>query len=538
MGGTRGKPASPSLRAVLEAVGSIAADLDLHETLQRIVDAASLLSGATYGALGVLDDRSGSGRRLREFVTHGITAEQRARIGPTPTGHGILGVLIEHPEPLVVDDLSQHALSAGFPADHPRMRTFLGTPIRIGERVFGNLYLTERRGGGPFTEQDSELVVAFATAAGVVIENARLYEQQLHRRRWLEAAAAVSERLLGKVGTDHPPDVIVGQAMAAGNADGVILLLAPAARRSLRVAAAAGLMIDPTAAVGRAESGTAGIPRTGMDVAEVVLRTGVPVSPIPSGDLLVRLGATERVAGVLWLRWSADRLDRVPETIVESTERFAEQVALSLEVALAEGDRARLAVFEDRDRIGRDLHDLVIQRLFAVGLTLENTTRLAADSRIGDRISTAVDQLDETIKDIRRTIYELGNPQRPADLRDEMDVTVTEMLPSLGFHPKVRTNGAVHSGVSDRIRPHLLAVLRESLSNIGRHAQASSATVTLEVTDEVILTVVDDGRGLSTDRQGHGLPNMQARAAELGGSCEVYPGLDAGVTLVWRVPAG
>ncbi len=533
MGG-RSVPASPSLRAVLEAVGSIAADLDLHETLQRIVDAATLLSNATYGALGVLDDRRGSGGRLREFVTSGVTPEQRARIGPTPEGHGILGVLIDRPEPLRVDDLSRHELAAGFPAHHPPMTTFLGAPIRIGDRVFGNLYLTERRGGGPFTEQDSELVVAFATAAGVVIENARLYEEQSHRRRWLEAAAAVSDRLLGKVGTDHPPDVIVEQAMAAGDADGVIVLLTAAGRGSLRVAGAAGTLIDPTTPVADLDGGPS---RSGLELAETVLRTGTSVTPIPSGDLLVRLGATERVAGVLWLRWAPERLARVPETIAPSVERFAEQVALALEVALAEGDRARLAVFEDRDRIGRDLHDLVIQRLFAVGLTLENTTRLAADRRIGDRINTAVDQLDETIKDIRRTIYELGNPERPADLRDEVDITVTEMLPSLGFHPRIRTNGAVHSGVSDRVRPHLLAVLRESLSNIGRHAGASAASVTLEVTDEIVLTVSDDGRGLSTDHQGNGLPNMRARATELGGTCEIFPGRDAGVTLVWRVPA-
>ncbi len=533
--GERGlDPASPSLRAILDAVGSIASDLDLHETLQRIVDAASLLSHATYGALGVLDDRQGADRRLREFVTYGITPEQRSRIGPVPAGHGILGVLIDHPEPLRIDTLAGHELAAGFPPDHPPMTTFFGTPIRIGTRVFGNLYLTERRGGGPFTDHDRELVVAFATAAGVVIENARLYEQQFHRRRWLEAAAAVGTRLLGRTGTDHPPDVIVEHALAAGNADGASLLLASASVRSLRVAAAAGAMIDPTAALGDAATGAA---RTGLEQAETVLRTGVAVSPIPAGNLQVRLGATERVAGVLWLRWSADRLDRVPETVVESAERFAEQVALALEVALAEDDRARLAVFEDRDRIGRDLHDLVIQRLFAVGLTLENTTRLATDHRIKDRISTAVDQLDETIKDVRRTIYELGNPQRSADLRDEIDLTVTEMLPSLGFHPKVRTSGAVHSGVSDRIRPHLLAVLRESLSNVGRHAHASSATVTLEVTDEVVLTVVDDGRGLSTGRQGSGLPNMRARATELGGTCEVSPGREVGVTLVWRVPA-
>lgn len=528
-------PASPSLRAVLEAVGSIAADLDLHETLQRIVDAASLLAQARYGALGVLDDRPGSGRRLREFITHGVTPEQRARIGPAPVGLGILGALIDHPYPMRVDDLASYELAVGTPAHHPPMKTFLGAPIRIGDRVFGNLYLTERRGGGPFTEHDSELVVAFATAAGVVIENARLYRDQWHRRRWLEAAARITTRLLGRGGTDHPPDVIVELAMAAGNADGVILLLAPAVGRSLRVAGAAGVLIDPAGTVPDPAGGPA---VSSGDLARTVLLSGVPVSPIPSGDLLVRLGTTERVAGVLWLRWSTDRLDRVPETIVDSVERFAEQVALALEVALAEGDRARLAVFEDRDRIGRDLHDLVIQRLFAVGLTLENTTRLAGDRRIEDRINTAVDQLDETIKDIRRTIYELGNPQRPADLRDEIDVTVTEMLPSLGFHPKVRTTGAVHSGVSDRVRPHLLAVLRESLSNVGRHAEASSATVTLEVTEEVVLTVADNGRGLSSDHRGHGLPNMAARALELGGTCTLFPGIDSGVTLVWRVPAG
>ncbi len=524
------KVATPSLRAVLEAVGSIAADLDVHETLQRIVDAASLLSNARYGALGVLDERTG-GDRLREFVTHGMDSEQRARIGPLPTGHGILGVLIDHPEPLRIENLDGHPQAAGFPPGHPVMTSFLGTPIRIGDRVFGNLYLAERIGGGPFTEQDTELVVAFATAAGVVIENARLYEDQSHRRRWLEAAAAVSTQLLGKSGTEHPPDVIVEHARAAGDADGAVLMLMPAVGRTLRVAGAAGSMIDPSKGV-RAIGAT----EAGRSTAETVLSTGTSVSPIPAGDLLVRLGATERVAGVLWLRWAPDRLDRVPESIVECAERFAEQVALSLEVALAEGDRARLAVFEDRDRIGRDLHDLVIQRLFAVGLTLENTTRLTGDGRVNDRISSAVDQLDETIKDIRRTIYELGNPQRSADLRDDIDATVSEMLPALGFHPKVRTNGAVHSGVSDDIRPHLLAVLRESLSNVGRHAGASSATVTLEVTDEVVLTVVDDGRGIGDVTPGNGLPNMGARAAELGGSCDLFPGIERGTRLVWRVP--
>jgi signal transduction histidine kinase len=264
-----------------------------------------------------------------------------------------------------------------------------------------------------------------------------------------------------------------------------------------------------------------------------------PLAQLPEGrgNLLVRVGATERIAGVLWLRWLPDRLDRVHATIVESAEGFAEQVALVLEVALAQDDRARLAVFEDRDRIGRDLHDLVIQRLFAVGLMLENTSRLAAEGRVADRISSAVDQLDETIKDIRRTIFELANPQRAADLRDAIEATITGIMPSLGFRPKVHTAGAVHSGVSDEVRPHLLAVLREALSNVGRHAQATAATVTLDVDDEIVLTVLDNGRGIAGVVPGNGLPNMRVRAAELGGSCELEPDPQGGTRLVWRVPA-
>jgi signal transduction histidine kinase len=513
---------APSLRTVLEAVGSIAADLDLDVTLQRIVDAAAGLSGARYGALGVLDDATDD-RRLLEFVTHGLSQDERERIGPLPTGHGILGVLIDHPEPLRIDNLGNHALSNGFPANHPPMTTFLGAPIRIGSRVFGNLYLTERHGGGPFTDQDTELVTALAALAGVLIENARLYARLTRRRRWLEAAAAVSTTLLGPAVAGRPADVIAEYARAAGDADGAALLLPIAGRPELRVAGGAGLPIDPTA--------------VGSPDPLAVLHQGVSVSPLPTGDLLVRVGATERIAGVLWLRWLPDRLDRVHSTIVESAEGFAEQAALVLEVALAQDDRARLAVFEDRDRIGRDLHDLVIQRLFAVGLMLENTSRLAGDGRVADRISTAVDQLDETIKDIRRTIFELANPQRAADLRDAIEATITGIMPSLGFRPKVHTIGPVHSGVSDDVRPHLLAVLREALSNVGRHAQASAVTVTLEVDDEVVLTVLDDGRGIAGLVPGNGLPNMRARAADLGGSCELSPGPGGGTRLVWRVPA-
>jgi len=228
----------------------------------------------------------------------------------------------------------------------------------------------------------------------------------------------------------------------------------------------------------------------------------------------------------------------VHESTVGSAEAFAAQVSLVLEVAESQEDRARLAVFEDRDRIGRDLHDLVIQRLFAVGLTLENTSRLAGEGRVADRISAAVDQLDVTIKDIRRTIFELGNPRRAADLRDEINETVAAVVPSLGFKPQVRTMGAVHSGVSDEVRAHLLAVLHEALSNVARHALATSVTVVLEVSgDQVVLTVADDGRGLRGAHTGNGLRNMHERAEKLGGTCELGPAGDTGTRVVWQVPA-
>ena len=221
--GDRSDSAVPSLRAVLDTVRSIAADLDLDVTLQRIVDAAAELSSARYAALGVLDEYGGD-RRLVEFVTHGITREQRRRIGPLPTGHGILGLLIDHPEPQRIDNLGAHPLSYGFPADHPPMSTFLGTPIRIGDRVFGNFYLTERQGGGSFSDQDVELVVALAAAAGVLIENARLYARLNQRRRWMEAAAEVNSTLLGNPGPDNPADVIAALALRAGQPDGAALL--------------------------------------------------------------------------------------------------------------------------------------------------------------------------------------------------------------------------------------------------------------------------------------------------------------------------
>jgi signal transduction histidine kinase len=245
------------------------------------------------------------------------------------------------------------------------------------------------------------------------------------------------------------------------------------------------------------------------------------------------------LTGVLSLIWARDREQAFVGTDVALPVAFAEQAALALQVASAREDRARLAVFEDRDRIGRDLHDLVIQRLFAIGLTLENAARLAVRPEVSDRITSAVDDIDHTIKDIRRSIFELGSGRGSlVEFRTELGRVIDEQAVMLGFRPGLLTEGPVDSAVPHEARPHLLAVLREGLSNAARHAKATTVEVVIQVGTEVVLTVADNGRGIEEGVRVSGIRNMHERAVELGGSCEVVPRPEGGTLLRWSVPLG
>ncbi len=531
------------LRLLLDAVVGIAADLDLDSVLERIVRVSCQLAGAQYGALGVLG--AGPDRRLRQFITHGLTAEQRAAIGDLPSGHGILGVIIDSPEPLRLQTLADHPKSYGFPPHHPPMGTFLGVPVRIRDQVFGNLYLTEKTSGGAFTAEDEEIVMALAAAAGVVIENARLYEESSRRQRWLEAATEITTALLGRVEREAALELVADRARDIARGDAAAVLLRDELHRlvvevvSGEVPEAAGSLVplagSPVAQVldeGRTitlsgETGRQGLRALGFgpddgwpDLSEAVLL------PMGSG------GAAD---GVLVLAW-ADPAVR-GDTDVALLEAFAEQAALALRVVQAQEDQGRLAVFEDRDRIGRDLHDLVIQRLFAVGLTLENVSRMTVRPEVTQRITGAVDDIDATIKDIRRTIFELSAHASADDLRTELGEAVAVATQALGFAPRLQTSGPVDSLVRADVRPHLLAVVREALSNVARHAQGHSVVVHLAVGDEVVLTVTDDGTGYVDGGRSSGLRNMTERAEALGGSFEVRrAGDDGGTVAVWRVP--
>ena len=371
------------LRRLMEAVLMLEADLSLPVLLRHVVEEACDLSGARYGALGVLDER---GEGLEQFLTVGLDEEQERAIGRRPTGQGVLGLLITDPAPLRMSDIGDHRGRAGFPPNHPVMRTFLGVPVRVRGEVYGNLYLAEKGGGADFTEEDEALVGGLAVAAGIAIENARLH-------------------------------------------------------------------------------------------------------------------------------------GRVRE----------------------------LTLLEDRDRIARDLHDTVIQRLFAVGLSLQGTARLAQRPEVVERIEAAVRDLDETIGEVRTAIYDLEMSMRGPGMRQAVLDAVLELAPTLGFAPSVSFSGPVDAAVPAGVGEHLVATVREALTNVARHAGARHVSVSLAVGEDIRLEVVDDGRGIShppgePDRGpasaggGHGLRNLRSRAEKLGGTLTVTSAGEAGTRLAWLVP--
>jgi signal transduction histidine kinase len=364
------------LRRLMAAYLKIAADVALSDLLSDLVHEAKFLVGAKYAALGVLNPTRTA---LEQFLTAGLTAEEEARIGPRPTGRGVLGLLITEPRPLRVSDVAQHPGRYGFPPNHPPMTAFLGVPVRVRrDVVYGDLYLTDKEGGGDFTDEDEALAEALALAAGIAIETHRLHDQ-------------------------------------------------------------------------------------------------------------VRV----------------------------------------------------MSVLDDRDRIARDLHDRVIQRVYAVGMSLQGATRLPDREQIVARVTRSIEELDGTITDIRAAIFELGESAVPGGLRRAVLHLTEELGQTLGSRPEVRFEGPVDNEVPQHIGDHVLAVVREGLTNAGKYSGASSFVVTIDVVpDRLTLQVIDDGRGLELPltHPGLGLNNLRERADKLGGTFEIFPGAEAGTRLVWSVP--
>ncbi len=528
------------VNALFDAVVAVGTNLDIEEVLRGIVESAVSLVNARYGAMGVI----GEGGRLVEFIPVGLSEEEIRRIHHWPEGRGLLGALIADPRPVRLADLSTHELSSGFPAGHPPMTSFLGVPIRIRDEVYGNLYLTEKADGGEFDEEDQAVLVALAAAAGVAIDNARLYDEARRQQRWLAASAEVTRVLLSGADVSDALALITSKSLEMSGADLVMLAL-PADGDVLEIAHAAGEFArDAVGMVVPATRSASGmVLATGelLAIADfshdervaAVMRERLNLGPA----VLVPLGTAGNVRGVLTAGRRPGAMQLAPAA-ADMLVTFASQAGIALELAEHRRQAERVAVFEDRDRIARDLHDLVIQRLYATGMSLQGAVGLIGAPEVANRVSQAVDALDETIRDIRTSIFELqARPQTaPAGLRSRIVEVADEMAGLLGFAPTLRLDGPLDSEVPADAAEHLLGVLREALSNTARHAAASAVEVEVRATDGLSLTVTDNGTGVKPGGRRSGLINLERRAAEFGGRLLVQNAAGGGTRLEWQVP--
>jgi signal transduction histidine kinase len=534
------------MHGLLEAVVAVGSGLDLETTLKRIVEAAVRLVDARYGALGVI----GEGQRLIEFVPVGLDDAAIRKIDHWPEGRGLLGLLIRDPRPLRLADIGAHAESSGFPDGHPPMEGFLGVPVRVRDEVFGNLYLTGKRDGGEFTEDDEAVLVALGAAAGVAVENARLYEAARRQQRWLQASAEVTTSLLSGAEPDEVLAVVTRRVRELSRADLVVLALPEQDGRVLTIGFAegdgAGDVLGLVLPAEHSLSGHVLSTRSSITVADFAgdQRTAKSVRG-PMGHIgpaaLFPLGVAGDVRGVLTVGRRRGGMP-FPEETADVVGSFAAQAGIALELATRRRDAERLSLYEDRDRIARDLHDLVIQRLYATGMSLAGTVPAIARPETATRVQRAVDAMDETIKDIRATIFALQS--RPQDekpnLREAIVGVVEETTSMPGFAPSLRLGGKLNDQISPEIAEEMLIALREALSNAARHARASRVDVSVDVDADDCLTVrvADDGTGIPADGHRSGLRNLSRRAEKLGGELRLGAAAagGTGTELVWRVP--
>ncbi|XJF15416.1 GAF domain-containing sensor histidine kinase [Mycobacterium sp. AMU20-3851] len=526
------------VNGLVEAMLAVTSGLDLEVTLRTIVHTAIELLDARYGALGVRGDEHG--HELVEFVYEGIDAQTRAAIGPLPQGHGVLGLLIDEPTPIRLDNITDHPASVGFPPNHPPMRTFLGVPVRIRDEVYGNLYLTEKNTGQPFSEDDEVLAQALAAAAGIAIDNARLYEQSRARQSWIEATRDIATELLA--GTD-PGRVfrLIAEEVLTLTGARVSFVAVPDSDTSdaleLLITEIAG---DSPVSVHAAHP----LPVVGNSLGEALQRAlpqrrdvfDVPTNLLAEAGpaLVVPLRATDSVAGVLVaLRPAGARA--FTEDQLEMAASFADQAALAWQLALTQRQMRELDVLTDRDRIARDLHDHVIQRLFAVGLSLQGTVARARSGEVQERLSASVDDLQEVIQEIRTTIFDLhGGTSGAVRLRQRLQEAVDQFSAS-GLRTSTQFVGPL-SVIDSVLADHAEAVVREAVSNAVRHSGATELALLVKVDDDLGITVTDNGCGIDEDVTESGLRNLRTRAEQGGGTLTLTPGSTGGTVLHWAVP--
>ena len=445
--------AADRLRILLEVVLAVGTGLDLPAVLRSIVEGACRLADARYGALGVI---SPDGGHLVEFVTVGVDGETRSLIGHEPEGHGILGLLIREPRPLRLADLSQHPASFGFPAHHPPMTSFLGVPVRVRDVVFGNLYLCEKEGASEFSEVDEELVGALAVAAGIAIENARLFDERQRREQLLETVAGINRDLLSGAPIGTALDSIASGARRIAVADSTAILLSDGDDELRVVASDDDELTDirertvPIADTAAGDAFTLGeLQRVTDPGSDPRVRIDALGAATDGEVVYAPLTALEGCIGVLRVGRSKAGLP-FDDRDIGAIEAFARQAALAVELARSREDLDRLGRLEDRERIARNLHDTVIQRLFAVGMMLQAIAPSATRSGDRDRLMQAVDEIDATIREIRSSIFALEAHQHTG-LRSELLDLVHETAERAGLKSGVGFDGPIDAGIDSEL---------------------------------------------------------------------------------------
>ncbi len=521
----------------------LSSELSLPQVLQRLVDLAVRLTDARYGALGVLD---ASGKGLAQFIHVGLSAEEGRAIGDLPKGRGILGALISDARPLRLDDLSTDPRSTGFPPHHPPMRSFLGAPVRARGRVFGNVYLTEKRGGGGFTEEDERTLVTLAAQAGVAISNAQTHAELRRHQQWLEALRSIGAAILAGSPTKDVLVRIADNARTLVAAD-LAAVVGPGGDRALRIVAAVG----PTA---RTLDGLP-VPLEGS-LSGMAMRTGEAFVTddaraerdayppmIEKGNIgpsmFVPLTARAEPFGTLVVANAPGQRAFVTDEL-RMVQALADQAAVALEYGRAQEDLRAMAVLEDRERIARELHDGAIQDLFAAGMGLQAAAERVKDGDLRRRLERIVTTLDSVIADLRNYIRGL----RPTILAAS---TLEPAIHRLAGDLEVSTGMTVVADVDPRAAAaaelyaaDVVQIVREALSNVRHHARARTCRVSVRtVGEEVVVEIDDDGVGLppgGTIVGGNGLPNMRGRAADLGGSLRVASAPGDGTTVTLGLP--
>lgn len=525
------------LRGLLHAVETVVGEIELPLVLRRVVEAAVDLVDAEYGALGIIAaDRSS----LDRFIHVGLSTEGAEAIGHLPRGRGVLGALIAHPEPIRLDHLGQDPRAAGFPAHHPRMDSFLGAPVRVRGEVYGNLYLTNARRGS-FSAEDEELVRALASAAGLAIQNARLFDEARTRATWMAATAELSAAVLSTP-PDNVFDLLAGRVADLVDGSLVTVLVPIDGSETLRVAAARGRGEEDVLGTTVDETGT--IAGAALEDDGVRVETG-PRAPDGVDPALVAVDHETGPAIAVPLRtrqrtWGALCVAREPgergfaAVELEVLGDLASQASIAAELSRARVEQQKTILGDERARIARDLHDHVIQQIFGAGLTLQSVVPALDGARDRNRVDDVIRQLDDAIAQIRTVVFALS-ARDGSSLRHRLIDVVAEVSGALPRPPALRFAGPVDHTVRGPLSDDVVGVARELLVNSVRHASADSISLDVRVTEQdVTVVVADDGTGIRGDRRS-GLANLAHRADARGGALTLDTGPD-GTRVQWRVP--